>query len=162
MTTRVTVQISHANRPVEVQVLSRNAAGHFVATMRPTVIEREGEACTFHVYGNQQLLIVESEQETTTGDGSGIALPPMSDSTEARQGAAVYSHPECVFNYCPNPEICRNDNVCISAAVEASKQAADKRATAVPPPLPSTSADSPDDVAAAAAAAGTDEDTDRA
>jgi len=62
MTTRVTIQISHAHQPVEVKVLSRNAAGQFVpAAMPPTRIEREGDVVTFHVHGNQRLQVVEVE-----------------------------------------------------------------------------------------------------
>lgn len=72
MTTRVTIQISHAHQPVEVQVLSRNAAGQFVpAAMPPTRIEREGDVVTFHVYANQRLQVVEVEADAVV-----IPVPP--------------------------------------------------------------------------------------
>ncbi|MEO5811553.1 MAG: hypothetical protein ABIU96_03955 [Rhodanobacter sp.] len=88
MTTRVTIQISHASQPVEVQVLARQRDGSFATTMPPTRIEREGDVVTFHVHGNQRLQVVEVEGDIVTGDGSGEALPEITDTPTRRTAPA--------------------------------------------------------------------------
>lgn len=61
MTTRVTIQISQAHQPVDVQVLTRQRDGSFAAPMPATRIEREGDVVTFHVHANQRLQVIEAE-----------------------------------------------------------------------------------------------------
>lgn len=90
MTTRVTVQISHAHQPVAVRVQSRAANGTWTDPMPATRIEREGDVCTFHVHANQRLQVEEVQgEQVTTGDGTGVALPPFDAEVERTAPAAA-------------------------------------------------------------------------
>lgn len=91
MTTRVTIQISQAHQPVDVQVLTRQRDGSFTAPMPATRIEREGAVVTFHVHAGQRLQVIEAESPAVVGDGSGQALPDFAGAITERVGAAVRS-----------------------------------------------------------------------
>lgn len=89
MTTRVTIQISHAHQPVDVHVFTRQRDGSFASPMTATRIEREGDVVTFHVHANQRLQVIEAERDVVIGDGSGQALPDFTGEIAERVGAAV-------------------------------------------------------------------------
>lgn len=122
MTTRVTIQISQANQPVDVQVLSRQRDGSFTAPMPATRIEREGDVVTFHVHANQRLQVVEAEGAVVTGDGSGEALPEISDNTTRRSAS---SRAKPVPPPLPSASATVPDDAAAAAAGEASSEGSD-------------------------------------
>ena len=89
MTTQVTVTITQAHQPVDVQVLTRQADGNFTAPMPPTRLQHVGDACTYHVYGNQRLQVIEAESEAVAA-----AFPPPLPSAHTEEAADVEANQE--------------------------------------------------------------------